>query len=160
MKEIRIKVDNDMSKQDEIEIMHKLRDTFGKYPNNYLSNLFSMNFTQWIENQIRDDFSADAYEHFCGWECDDAKRKLETANEIYDKLLTDTNEQAIESEQKIKKLISNRDELIKQFAQAERDYEILLNETADTEDKLQKKIGCLEHEIIILKAKLYDKITK
>lgn len=156
MREIRIKIENDMSKQDEIDIITKLRDTFTTYPDNYLASLFTMNFTQWVKNQIKNDFPPDAYDLFCGFECDNIKRELDSTKksvETFQDLLKEFRETKT-------KLTLNIGELQTECSKSERDYEKLLNETADTEDELQKEIGCLEHEIVLLKAKLYDKITK
>lgn len=63
MTEIRIKVENDMTKAEERAILTKLMATFSQYPNNYLRSLFSEQFVSWAEVQISNDFNLNVYEY-------------------------------------------------------------------------------------------------
>ena len=62
--EIRLKIENGPSKEEEKTILFKLWDTYRvAAPDSYLVNLFSQEFIGWCKNQINNDFTCNAYEY-------------------------------------------------------------------------------------------------
>ena len=64
MKELRIKIANDMSKEEEIGIVNKLRDAFVEHPDNYLAHFFSGELVDWMIREIGNDFGCDLWNDY------------------------------------------------------------------------------------------------
>ena len=64
MKELRIKIANDMSKEEEIGIVNKLRDAFVEHPDNYLAHFFSGELVDWMIREIGNDSGCDLWNDY------------------------------------------------------------------------------------------------
>jgi hypothetical protein len=148
---IRLDITNDMSKQEEIKILDKLRDAFMENPDNYLASLFTNDFVGWCTNRIRDDFPLDAYEQIKPeWDDEWDKERTKLENEVSnlkDKLTNCERNYGVELEEndRLNKVV---DEIKSDLyaAESERDMATVEKETC-------------EQEIIKLKARLYDLMT-
>jgi len=146
--EIRLKINDNMSKQEEIDILHKLRDTYTNHPDNYLATLFSHKFTSWAGLQIKNDFPVNPMEYITvysekEWEKEikDLKEELEEAQQG----IIEMNEVAHNSTKTVeyyKKELCKLEEIIDEKTMSIADQSI--------------KINNLEGHIVSLKAKLYD----
>lgn len=143
MKEIKLKIDNDMKKQEEIAILEKLKKVFYEHPNNYLTSLFSTEFVSWASQRIRDDFPVDVYEYVNGYGADvDLNKKL--ADRI-----SELQELQQESVSKVAALQEALSSLRTKYND---DIEWHVNH----ENELTTRLAAQEDELLRLKAKLYD----
>jgi len=86
--EIRLKIENNMSKAEERAILEKLRDAFAQNDDNYLAPLFTREFTNWACQRIQDDILVNPMEYITAYsekewekEIKDLKEKLEEAQQ-------------------------------------------------------------------------------
>jgi len=61
--QIRLNFSDDMSKEQEIGILSRLMETCDKYPNNYISSLFTNDFIFWVSQRIKNDFPINVMEY-------------------------------------------------------------------------------------------------
>jgi len=142
--EIRIKAEDNMSKAEEIKVVEKLHDAF-KGTCNYLTDFFSEGTCNWLEEQIRNDFSCDIFPYI--------EANIE---EIYESgKLTEKQEMTIkEMDKQIQALSKYKDS-----AKAEiDDLEETIYQRNQELNKQSDKIALQAQEIIQLKAELYDLI--
>lgn len=58
-----LKVSDDMSKAEEVQVLEKLEKFFRVNPNNYLAGLFKTDFSIWAARRMADDFTLDVMEY-------------------------------------------------------------------------------------------------
>jgi len=139
--EIKLKIENDMSKAEEIEILNKLGNIYSMHPDNYLTILFSNHFINWATENIKNDFPVDPMEYITAY----SKREWE--KEIKD--LKEKLEEAQKGIIEIKEVAHNATVQVEYYKEEQYNYECLVNER-------NIKIDELENHIVNLKAKLYD----
>jgi len=139
--EIRLKIEDNMNKAEEIDILEKLRDTYTNHPDNYLATLFSDKFVNWASKRIRNDFPVDSMEYIKAHEQDDQKEKI---NKLEERL-----EEAQQGIIEINEVAHNATESTRYYKEEQYKLENIINEK-------EIKINELKNCIINLKAKLYD----
>ena len=139
--EIRLKIENDMSKAEEIEILDKLGNIYSIHPDNYLATLFSNQFINWATENIKNDFPVDPMEYITAY----SKREWE--KEIKD--LKEKLEEAQQGIIEINEVAHNSTESANYFQEEKYKLENLIS-------KKDSQIDELENCIVNLKAKLYD----
>jgi len=139
--EIRLKINDNMSKQEEIDILHKLRDTYTNHPDNYLATLFSHKFTSWAGLQIKNDFPVNPMEYITVYSEKEWKKEI--------KYLKEELEEAQQGIIDINEVAHNATVQVEYYKEEQYNCECLVNER-------NIKIDELENHIVNLKAKLYD----
>jgi len=166
--EIRLKIENGPSKEEEKTILFKLWDTYRvAAPDSYLVNLFSQEFIGWCKNQISNDFTCNAYEYIeAGTESINMKTDLEEAQARVVDL--DQSLRSLEKDyedlKKEKENLYNRIEELsdqgKEKNQIISDLEEERNSLQDENFKFQELNEQLELTVMGLKADLYDLMKK
>lgn len=161
--EIRLKIENGPSKEEEKKVLDKLHEVYKSAPDSYLANLFSEEFISWCQIQIGNDFTCDAYEYIIqGIESSHMKTDLDEARERVQDL--DQSNQGLEQEVKtINRALdkersrvidlmelnkSNRNDILK----IDEIYVELLRTTSDLAEE-KENLGLL---VMKLKAEIYD----
>ena len=76
--EIRLKIEHDMAKADEIKLLERLEDAYRQYSPNYLGALFSPTFVGWASKRIKDDFPLNVMEYINDQEATNVIQSLRT----------------------------------------------------------------------------------
>ena len=150
-KRITIKTD-DPSKAEEMAVMDKLYEIF-RGTNTYLSGLFTEEFVAWVQGQIRNDFPPDAYGFGIAPQFNE-----EYENRIRD--LTIENEEMakrLEHQKNAIKILDSDVALLKKELQFS---EVDKYAAVEKKDEARAKAKALEAEVVQLKAKLYDLLSK
>lgn len=150
-KRITIKTD-DPSKAEEMAVMDKLYEIF-RGTNTYLSGLFTEEFVAWVQGQIRKDFPPDAYGFGIAPQFNE-----EYENRIRD--LTIENEEMakrLEHQKNAIKILDSDVALLKKELQFS---EVDKYAAVEKKDEARAKAKALEAEVVQLKAKLYDLLSK
>jgi len=150
--EIRLKIENDMSKAEEIDILKKLRDAYTIHPDNYLTILFSNRFINWAIENIKNDFPVDPMEYIMEYITAYSKRERE--KEIKD--LKEKLEEAQQGIIEMNEVAHNLTETARYYKEEQYKLECLVSEKISQIDKRNIKLNELENCIVNFKAKLYD----
>ena len=157
MAEIRIKVEDDMSKAEETKILEKITSIFKEHPNNYLSSMFSDDLCTWASNQIREDMSLNVYEYIQDsyehrTEVTDLDRKisdLEAGRKVNQELIDDMGISIGDHKQNTLNAVMNAKE-------REDELQAQINDLIHENTQLIKLEVDNGQEIRDLKVKLYD----
>ena len=152
-KRITIKTD-DPSKAEEMAVMDKLYEIF-QGTNTYLSGLFTEEFVAWVQGQIRNDFPPDAYGFGIAPQF---KKEEECENRIRD--FTIENEdmaKRLEHQKNAIKILDSDVALLKKELQFS---EVDKYAAVEKKDEARAKVKALEAEVVQLKVKLYDLLSK
>jgi len=136
--EIRIKVEDNMAKAEEIKVVEKLHDAF-KGTCSYLTDFFSEGTCNWIKAQIRDDFSCDIFPYIVEENADEIRSLTEERDKIVDE-------------------VGRMDKQIKDLRRRENLAKEKIIEKQEEIYNLEAKLSKQHNEIIQLKAELYDLI--
>ena len=176
------KIEDTMSKDEEIKVLERLYDVFQKHPNNYLNTLFSFPFVDWAVQRIKDDFPVNAYEYITRYEelsdlSSEVVRQQRLADEREDelekhiiKLIAQLNNDVVMAQEvhdeHNRLMLAERADSQRKIDVVNQLFECANNETKEVlnyvdelkntlNDVIQKEES-LENEIINLKSKLYD----
>ena len=152
---IRLDIQNDMAKAEEIKILEKLRDVFQENSDNYLAHLFTNEFTQWASNLIRDDIMVDAMQYIVAGpdednillekQCRDLQCQVDACQEKFGRVSNEYNQE----------INAKFDEVEKLKGAASQDA-VRMQELVE-DIKLRAEVtNSLQLEIVKLKTKLYD----
>ena len=159
MTEIRLKVENDMAKAEEIAILEKLSNVFSG-TGNYLTSLFTTDFVGWATNMIKNDFPVNVMEYINDHEKDkiigDLQNIARTLELEMDKIKIDKLDLVKENE----KLRDRISECYTEISRLGRDYEKEHNRMVDEVMQAQEEGNRHLSEVIKLKSKIYDLIMK
>ena len=132
MKKFMLKIENDMSKSDEIAIIDKLEQEYSQCPDNYLHDFFTGQNVEWLRNKIQDDFFPPE-----PWkmECRIVNQDIEIKNlrdqlgdlRAREKVINDTHEDLLAREQLIHNGMERMQNQIEELekAYAEKDRQVL-----------------------------------
>ncbi|MCP4156673.1 MAG: hypothetical protein GY757_53665 [bacterium] len=176
MKEIRLKISDDMSKAQEEALLIKLFQTFEEHPANYLASLFSNEFTKWAAIRISNDFPLDVMEYITG-HADDLDKLKDHNKELMQSIIAletdlDTKEQS--TKQKLFDLKAEYEKRLKweteQKEGAQREaknlqrhltaHEQAAKEMVEKSEERTAELERLSQEVDRLKVKLFDEIDK
>lgn len=148
--EIRLKIEDNMSKEDEIKILKKLQNAFEHNLNNYLASLFHGQLVAWCEKRIKDDFPIDIYEM---WE---STEKILTNREVQIKEMTRGSHFLQGKVEELEKKLAEKREMVSSLRAESGDNQNttidLLNKVRDLEAQLEQK----DTQLMTLKAKMFD----
>ena len=148
--EIRLKIEDNMSKAEEIKILKKLQNAFEHNPNNYLTSLFHGQLVAWCGKRIKDDFPIDIYEMWESTEkiLSDREAQIKEMKREFNFLQERIG--ALEQEISEKR---GKISLLEETNKANQDATIdLLNKVRDLEAQLEQK----DMQLMTLKAKIFD----
>ena len=143
-----IEVEDGMSKEMEAKVLNKLYEAFAG-TDTYLEQLFTAPFVSWVNTKIRDDIFPEVIQYV----------NQDRYNEEIDrlaKLVADaevTNQANINLIHRLERDVDGLTKENKQYEAAIPDYDSEIAEKRSI-------IDALEQEIVELKAKLYDEMTK
>jgi hypothetical protein len=150
--EIRLKVEQDMPKAQEIGIIRRLQEVFNENSDNYLHSFFSPTLCGWVENQIRDDMGCSLDEYLDGKvEFDHTKRigalesELASQKALVKVIEEDSYEQKTRLEHRIEQLQIEGQKYRERAVDAE-----------SREESLDQELASCEIIIRDLKAEIYD----
>lgn len=167
-------VNGNTSKADEIALLYGFANLCQQ--GSYLNGLFSREFVTWVEENIKNDFPPDMFDHLKGAREEVSKyiTALAATERRISELVTQrdqANEKAREAKAQATELVESyramvaakQAELDKFIGQAaEREAELIETgcELTAVIDAQRDKLTRLESEIVTLKAKMYDLLTK
>jgi len=160
MMKIQLDIKDNMSKADEISIIEKISDTLkkvdngSKEPTNYLKCLFNESFIFWVKQQIQNDIFPEVMQYIDGYHI--KEDELERANGKIKLLIEDNETLKAENEKLNDKIFDFFQRLGEVNAEHEKEVDEYLHELEQVKQSLEQK----EEEIIRLKAKLYDLMSK
>lgn len=159
--ELRLKIENNMSKAEEGEILSKLAAAFNKHGDNYLTGLFSNRCVAWLEHQMRDDSYCDFVEHFLGLEEENRKLERRTleAEHTAQSMQGSLQKERESFQTELVQAQANQDRLLKVITDYKGQTESLLEERSSLiqeRSEFVSRIDKLDDEILRLKARLYD----
>ena len=177
--EIRLKIENSPSKEEEKKILDKLWDTYRTAaPDSYLVNLFSQEFINWCHVQINNDFTCDAYEFIKGSQelmdmkpdLDDAQERVVDLDRSLRALESDYEDLKKERETLVERVNEQKEEreglhsmLLKEAKEKNQIISGLEEERNTLQDEnfgFQELNEQMEMKIMGLKADLYDLMKK
>ena len=148
---MRIDIKNhDLSKAEEIAIIEKLH-MFFKGSDTYLASLFTDNFLGWVSNQIKNDIMPDLWDWGIGG-------NLPLRKEVED--LKNTNEHLENENKRLNETLDVRAKLMNDLDERIVNQRIQKEELEEIIDGKANVIDELRLEVMDLKAKLYDFISK
>jgi hypothetical protein len=145
---IRLDIEDDMGKAQEIKLLEKIMGEFRKHTDNYLTQLFTRDFVQWASNQIQNDAYVDVMQYIMP-EPDQEKIQLEKKCNVLQNTVNQWQEKFEETGNYYQKTIADlRNKVDDIFLSSENDCKII--------NELRIEIDKSELENVRLKAKLYD----
>lgn len=154
--ELRLKIEQNMNKVEEKLILEKLRDAFLKENDNYLSMLFTNEFTNWACERISNDFPVDAMEYINDYSKNEEIKQLKVEREHHIQINKELRGEITESDNKIFALKEVSARLVENASSLGMDVSQLYEQLIEKE----KMVDNLKNEMTFLKAKLYDLISK
>lgn len=165
-----VRLENDPTKQQEIEVLHKMYNAF-KGSGTYLETMLSEKLIEFAQNQIMNDFPPDIMEHLDGADVSTnlakedvrlLKLRVEVLENDIKVLEDDLQTESIRHEKTKKRNSAKHDEWLTE----RKDWRVTtgeyLRENADLVDRAneaERKAADLEQELLVLKATAFDKIT-
>ena len=159
MAEIRLRIEDNPSKAEEVAILKKLADFFScKVKDTYLGSLFTEGFVNWCATQIGNDFPCDLY----SWAKETVNYQTTQLNEELATLRSDLKTLTFEAEQKDKKVaeltaaLDEADKHVESLIELRESTKTELSNTCDELREASEQLQIAEGQVVELKAKLYD----
>jgi len=154
VKKVELKIKDNMTKEEEIEIIETLCNAFSKFPNNYLAGLFSEGLLNWVKRHIKDDLSCDIHINFVNTTLalEEARGKVPPLEKRIEEL-----------EEHVRQLKEGKEYWKKRYEEEGERAEQVVKERHELIDKvvyLQSRIHQLEQDLLQAKAKFYDYFFK
>ena len=153
-----IEVEDNMSKEMEIKVLNKFYASFAG-TDTYLEQLFTAPFITWASMKIRDDIFPDVMQYIHPEESDELRQL---------RLLADSNEKLVDHYQGQEQELKEQYAALKEAKQMDWDrnqekIQTIQERLFEERERVRRHvdhIADLEQEVLSLKAKLYDEMTK
>ena len=153
-----IEVEDGMSKEMEAKVLNKLYEAFAG-TDTYLEQLFTAPFVSWVNTKIRDDIFPEVMQYIHPEESDELRQL---------RLLADSNEKLVDHYQGQEQELKEQYDALKEAKQMDWDrnqekIQTIQERLFEERERVRRHvdhIADLEQEVLSLKAKLYDEMTK
>ena len=143
-----IEVEDGMSKEMEAKVLNKLYEAFAG-TDTYLEQLFTAPFVSWVNTKIRDDIFPEVIQYV----------NQDRYNEEIDRLAKLVDDAEVTNQANIN-LIHRLERDVDGLTKENKQYEAAIPDYDSEIAEKRSIIDALEQEIVELKAKLYDEMTK